>query len=332
MKYLNLSKQIAALAMVALVFTACDKVNVQKSIGDAGKTKLKIIGGATETAPTVVSYGIDFVNAPKTLLMADIRRDVANESDLNKTMTVVIKDDVAAIAAVDPTLVYLPAAWYTIASTGTPRTGGVGGVFTLTYAPGEFAKQISITIPNATVMDPSTKYALGFTITSADQNGVITEQRSVVVTVGAKNAYDGIYVVTGNFQHPTYGPGAGQPFGFASDGGLLEVALVTTGANTVSRLGVTPAGDIGDYDGFIFFLTAALGGPGYTGFSNVFPAYSVNPATNVVTVYALPGSANSVTWNNYTSTYNPGTKRFDMSFGYNGTRFMQETWIYARSR
>ena len=41
MKYLNLSKQIAALAITALVFTACDKVNVQQSIGDAGQTLVK---------------------------------------------------------------------------------------------------------------------------------------------------------------------------------------------------------------------------------------------------------------------------------------------------
>ena len=44
MKYLNLSKKIAGFAITALVFTGCDKVTVQESIGDAGQTLVKILG------------------------------------------------------------------------------------------------------------------------------------------------------------------------------------------------------------------------------------------------------------------------------------------------
>lgn len=330
MKYLNLSKTFAVLAISALVFTACDKVDVQKSIGDAGQTLVKFIGGGTSLAPGTKLAAIDFVNIPVKIMVVDLRRDIPNPTELNKTMTVVIKDDNAAVAAADPSLVILPAAWYTI----DPANPKVGGNFTIVLAPGEFARQLYITVPNATLLDPATTYGLGFTITSADANGVISEQYSLVVKIGAKNAYDGIYSITGNFQHPTYGPGAGQTFGTAADGGLLECSMNTIGANECSREGVTPAGDIGGYDGFVFFLTAALGGPGYTGFSNVFPAYAVNPGTNVVTVYPKPGSGNTVTWLNNGSSYNPGTKTFNISSGYAGSpnRLIFETWVYQRPR
>ena len=82
--------------------------------------------------------------------------------------------------------------------------------------------------------------------------------------------------------HPTYF----GPFGTPSTGGPLEVAMITTGANTC-LVWVCCLADIADYDGFIFRLTPANGGPGLTGFLTYSPAYSVgDPSTNAVTVYA----------------------------------------------
>lgn len=308
MKYFNLPKQIAVVAIASLMFAACSKAKTNGQQGDVGQTFVKILGGADPFAINAKTGKIDFITTPQTILVADIRRDVPNNAELNKTVTVVVTDDNAAVAAADPSYVILPSAWYTIGSE-VPKVGGSGGTWTFTMKPGEFGKQIYITIPNAQLLDAATTYALGFTITTVDAGAKISKENTVVMEIGAKNKYDGIYKVTGLFQHPTYGPGAGQTLGTPAEG-LLEVAMVTTGANTCNRVGVTPDGDIGGYTGFIFFLTAALGGPGYTGFSNVYPAYSMNPSTNVVTVVPKPSSPNTVTFVNNGSSYSPGTKTF----------------------
>ena len=62
MKYLNLTKSFAIIAITSLVFIACDKAKVTTPLGDAGQTLVKILSGGT---PTVVAkMPVDFVNTP----------------------------------------------------------------------------------------------------------------------------------------------------------------------------------------------------------------------------------------------------------------------------
>jgi hypothetical protein len=322
MKYINLAKKFAVVALCAAAFTSCDKNDDDaEPIGDRGQTVVKLINGGD---PSVILWSVDFVNSPQTLLAADLRRDVPNETELNKTMTVVIKDDVAAVAAVDPTLVPLPTAYYTIGA-ATPKVGGQGGTYTITLTPGKFAEQIYITIPDATVMSTSTTYGLGFTITSVDADGKISASKSIVYKIGAKNAYDGVYKVSGVFTHPT--TDYAGPFGTPGRGEPLEVDLVTVGATQVKRVCNQPGW--GGYEGFQFWITS---GNDLTGFSNVFPMYDVNPATNVVHVYST-NAANTVTWFDVDSKFIPATHSFTMHYYYNApTRDIVENWAYLRSR
>lgn len=321
MKYFNLAKKFAAIALSAVVFTSCDKVDEAEPMGDRGQTLVKIIGGGD---PAVELWSVDFVNSPQTLLAVDLRRDIPNETELNKTMNVVIKDDLAAVTAVDPTLVQLPTAYYTIGA-ATPKTGGQGGNFNITLAPGEFSKQIYITIPDATVMSTSTTYGLAFTITSVDAGGKISASKTLVYKIGAKNAYDGVYKVSGVFTHPT--TDYAGPFGTPGRGEPLEVDLVTIGATQVKRVCNQPGW--GGYEGFQFWITS---GNDLTGFSNVFPMYDVNPATNVVHVYST-NPANTVLWFDVDSKFVPSTHNFNMHYYYNApTRDIVENWEYLRSR
>lgn len=240
MKYLslNLSKLFPLLATISLLFTACDKVKTTEPLNEVGQTIVKLIGGGS---PALIKEAIDFVPKPATLSkgVIDIRRDVPNATELNRTMTVVLKDDTAAVRAANPNYTILPAAWYTLStSDNVSKVGGSGGTWTFTFKPGELAKQIYITIPDATKLNPSTIYALGFTIISADADGKISSSKTVVVEIGAKNKYDGIYAVTGpmidvvvttlsQYNFPT---APGFP---AAHGGAWELHLITTGANSV---------------------------------------------------------------------------------------------------
>ena len=223
MKYLNLSKKIAGFAITALVFTGCDKVTVQQSIGDAGQTLVKILGGGTPAS--ITKAPVDFVPVATKLQAADIRRDIPNATALNTVMHVIVKNDNAAVTAANPAYVILPSAWYTI-DASTPFSGGN---YNVTLNAGEFAKQIYITITDPTLLDPSTLYGLGFTITAADDGGKISTQKSVVLEIGAKNAYDGVYRVTGSLVDVSSVAGANL---FGPWLPYWEALLVTTSNNS----------------------------------------------------------------------------------------------------
>jgi len=233
MNYLS-KKSFAILAIIALVFTACKKVKTAEPMGDEGQTLVKIIGGGTPFA--IIKDPVDFVNVPQTLTkgVVDIRRDVPNNEELDRAMTVTVKVDDAAVAAANPGYIVLPAAFYTL--TVADNVPNVGGTWAFIFKPGEFAKQIYVNIPNAQLLDPSALYALGFTITSADADGIITSQKTVVVEIGAKNAWDGIYAVTGPMSDvvsPALVQWNGQanptPFSDAH-AGAWGLHLITTGA------------------------------------------------------------------------------------------------------
>ncbi|HRI25769.1 MAG TPA: hypothetical protein PLZ45_13920, partial [Ferruginibacter sp.] len=191
-------------------------------MGDAGQTLVKIIGGGTPAS--IVKKPVDFVPTPSQILAVELRRDIPNEAELNKTMIVTVKDDTTAVRAANPNYIQLPTAWYTIQTDGT-KTGGQGGTFTFTFAPGQFSKEIYITIPNATLFNPSSLYGLGFTITTVDQGGKISTQKSVVVEIGAKNDWDGVY---SNLQSGTFLDVSNAAFTHLDDD--QQYSLITVGA------------------------------------------------------------------------------------------------------
>ncbi len=315
MKYLNLTKNIAVIAVVSLIFMACKKANVATPMGDAGQTLVKILNAGTP--PAIIKSAIDFVPTPSTLLLVELRRDVPNETELNKTMIVTIKDDTSAIRffnqdtvssnpnRTNPDKVFynqLPASWYTFQTDGV-KTGGQGGTYTFTFKPGEFAKEIYVTIPNATLLNPSALYALAFTITSADANGKISTQKSVIREIGAKNAYDGIYKDDFCNFHPSSNPGYTCS--------TTVVHMITTGGNKV-KMYWPDAGNFGN--------PAVLGGA-LSYFGAQEPEYTVNTATNAVTVQNV--AAGAVTFYTmgvgYNSRYDAPSKTFYVKYGYSYT-------------
>lgn len=268
----------ATVAMSSLIFTACDKAKVATPMGDAGQTLVKILGGGTPSA--VAKRPVDFVATPSTVLAIELRRDIASETELNKTMIVTVKDDTAAVRATDPGYLRMPSAWYTIQTDAT-KPSTVGGNYTFTFKPGEYAKEVYITIPNATLLDPSSLYAWGFTITTADANGKISTQKSVVVEIGAKNNYDGVYAVTGpvvddlnsdlvQWNNPAFP----DPFPQAN-GGAWELHLITSGAAQCLMFDNTIWGDY-------FHPLKVVSTNGNSGYGTYALKVNFNPANNAI--------------------------------------------------
>lgn len=273
MKYLNLTKSLAVIAIASLVFSACKKANVATPMGDAGQILVKLLGGGTPAS--IVKRPVDFVATPTRILAVEVRRDVPSETELNKTMIITVKDDTAAVRAAGYSL--MPTAWFTTETDGV-KTGGQGGIWTFTFKPGEFSKSIFITIPNATVLNPSALYGLGFTVLTADGGAKLSTEKSLVVEIGAKNNYDGIYAVTGPMVDLT-----GAPFtqwnnpafpGFpSSNGGAWEAHLITAGASTVYVFDNTIWGCAGHP------MLNAGANSGFGGFGMVV---NINPATGAI--------------------------------------------------
>jgi hypothetical protein len=146
----------------------------------------------------------DFVllalDAKTTSQVADmfiVRKDAHNEAALNTQTVVVLKKDDALLtqynADNETEFVPLP----TTLATTSPAPGADGNI-TLTFAPGDAAKVISVTIPNASTFDFSKQYALAYKMTSVTGMGQMSQGTSdvIVVQVLVKNKYDGIYEVT----------------------------------------------------------------------------------------------------------------------------------------
>lgn len=310
MKYLNIKKLIPALAVIAILFSSCDKPDEVDPIGDRGQTLVKILNGGSPFA--VFKNPVDFVATPTKVLAIEIRRDVANNADLNKTMTVVIKDDTAAVRLANPNYIILPSNFYTIQSEA-PKVGGSGGTFTFTFQPGEFSKTIYITIPDATVLDPSSLYGLGFSVVSATAGGVVSVSKTAVVEIGAKNQFDGLYSLDFKNYHPTSNPGY--------TGAVTEVHFVTTGPNTVKIFWPTAGA----------FANPSILGGSLNYFGSQEPEYTINTTTNVVTVQnSASGAVTFYTMNpSFNSYYDPATKMLYAKFGYN---YVGGTFSAASSR
>lgn len=310
MKYLNLTKIFASIAMCSLIFTACDKAKVATPMGDAGQTLVKILGGGTPAS--IAKRPIDFVATPTQILAVEVRRDIPNETELNKTMVVTVKDDTAAVTAAG--YLQMPTAWFTTQIDGGVKAGGQGGIFTITFKPGEFSKSIYVTIPDATLLNPSALYGLGFTVLTADAGGKISTQKSTVVEVGAKNPYDGIYSYVSGLVTRYTAPGV--PAGDALSGPLSsppnpDVFLVTTGAYSVN---FPVAGSAGQ-------LTWSGGTSGVAGIDGL--KLTVDPVTNLVTVKSA-ANATLTNWAGYVNKYDPSTKTFTLNFRWNPTANVRE--------
>lgn len=197
---MNIKSSILVFLTLAMGFTACIKEEVTP-LKDEGSTFVKILGGSNPSS--LKSNPIDFVTTPQTIVVCDVRKDAANSADLSKSTTVTIKDDTAAVRAMNPNYLHLPSTFYTLTGDGVTKTGGMGGNYTLSFNSGDFAKEIKITIPNAQLLNPSRLYALGFTITGVSADSKISFEKSLVVEIGAKNPWDGVYEMSGTYQDVT---------------------------------------------------------------------------------------------------------------------------------
>jgi len=201
-------------------------------------------------------------------------------------------------------LTALDALYYTIAS------------MDIVIPKGQKYVQFVITVPNASIIDPSVVYGLGFTISSVTESDytIAANSKNLVVGIAIKNQWDGSYHSTGYFYHPS-SPRAMDE----------EKDLPTVSANSVSCF----LGDLGT-QGYVALLT-------------------IDPVTNKVTITDYSTGIPILQWDDglpttspgYTAqwdgsplcnnTYDPATKTFYLRYGYvGGTGFRVSEEILVR--
>lgn len=308
---LNILSRIALFAGVLVAGYSCDKAQDWKEMGDAGQTIVKIPSDDDNAAQAFV----DLTTTAQTVSLLEVRRDVVSQSALNSTMNVVLTMDNSLVTDYDPSLLEVPAGAMTFDASNPAN----GNNITLTFAPKEFVKYIKVNVPNGTVFDPNELYGMGFNITSADQNGKISASKgSVVVVIGAKNAWDGVYSIKAGTIQRYSAPGV-PTVGDALNGSLVgnpDLTLATVDANTV---------EIGN-------LRWAGGTSSVAGINNL--RATINPATNEVTMTAL-GNATLKNWPGKENKYDPATKTFTLNFHWNPTANVREVSMviqYVRPR
>lgn len=146
-------------------------------------------------------------------------------------------------------------------------------------------------------MDASHSYILPVTITSADVK--ISNWNHLLANIGAKNGYDGVYKVAGQFIHPAYG---NQIWDYSA--GITQ-ELVTAGPKSVWMSPTkTPAVQFG------VELDITVNAD-----NSLTETFNGNPT-------ATPN----------TDHYDPATRTFYVSGSYSGTRFYKATLVYVKPR
>lgn len=173
--------------VLASVATSCIKEEF-KPQGDAGKTIVKINEGPR----------VDYYYSPFTTVKSEyitVTREVNSNAALNQPVEVVVAEDATQIPS-----------GYTNAPTALVNfTGSDAGVVVTSgkltavrFAAGEFSKKIKINIVGSAWTDLSLKYAIAYKITDPGTGNQISSAKSkMIATFGIKNAWDGVYEVSG---------------------------------------------------------------------------------------------------------------------------------------
>ena len=212
-------KNILVIACAVSLLVSCKRDELKQ--GPNNETTLIKLPQASEEK---FAHALDFKPGLTDLQLLDVRRDIPNEAELQKTTVVIIKNNPTLVAdynaAHGTSYIPLPAAAYTI-DAGNPFNGTD---WTVTFNPGEFAKPIKIKL-DPTKLDLSQQYALGFTITDGGGATISNVLNNAIIEVGVKNRYDGQYRVTGTMTDIAAPTITGY---FPQD-----VDLITTGASSV---------------------------------------------------------------------------------------------------
>ena len=278
---------------LAIMFASCvkkDSFYDENTAEPNRKTVVQLYGAEND----INLYALNILPATEDFVLIEVVRYPNTQADNNQPLTIKLNKTTTLIddynSANGTNYIELPLAAYTLSD----------DISQLKFAPGESIKQVKIHLKKDQ-MDLSKQYALGFTIADAGTGAIANAAlKNVLYSIGLKNSYDGKYTITWTNYHPTQNPGY--------IGGTTTIEMHTTGANTCKMF----YPDAGAYCAPAYLASGAIA------FGAQEPEYTVNPATNAVTVQNV--FVGAVTFYSmapgFNSRYDPATRTFYAKWGY----------------
>jgi hypothetical protein len=282
MKIYNMRKLLAA-SVILLVISSCVKERGNNFALKATPTP------NTVGFPNALESSVLNISNTPSIVNIYVEANSADNSNPAVTVTIVKNTAILAGSGYEP----LPDSTYQLLNT----TATVDPVTKLAIF------QVKI---YSNKIDLSHAYALSYSIASATGATIADNKKDLIMAVGVKNIYDGVYMMKGETLR------AGDP-GKTGHFVPLEMSLITFGAftNDFSSLQVWADG---------------------TGVGIGIPRVTVDPSTNQVTVTSPGGAMNFPGYNNH---YDPATKTFYIKFTCGAgpsSRMAADTLTYLRPR
>jgi len=185
-------KKISAVLLLAIsvaATTGClkDKDFERGRFGFKDVQQSAVGVGFPQASNTVNVTGIELRSASQDLEIAlvNLLSDEPAEKDVHVTLQLNPGLVTAYNTNNNPDLEMLPQNSYTLPS------------LTLTIPKGERTGTLAMTIPNSTVLNPSRRYGIGFTIASVQEGDVVIAEnmKHVLFAITLRNAYEGQYEI-----------------------------------------------------------------------------------------------------------------------------------------
>ncbi|MEO6980774.1 MAG: hypothetical protein ABI113_20435 [Mucilaginibacter sp.] len=286
-----------------LLFSACRKDPFSGTeTKESGSTFVYI----TEAGGGSYIQFFDVFNDIKPVVLFTVRRDAASKADLQKSVTVTLTADPDSAAkvgltpftaetATNPTAADLSSGGLYASANGI-NFNSDGSVITVTFAPGEFAKNIIYKV-DGSKLDLSNSYGSVFKISNMTAFKQESGRGLIIAGVAVKNQYDGVYAVTGTIARFVAG-GAAEDNANGLSGSIVagktsDVATIGPFSNTFSVYWANGSG-VGGIDGLYLI---------------------VDPATNKVTVKSA-GQPHLHNIDGMDNFYDPATKTFTLNFAW----------------
>lgn len=275
-------QQLLFISIVGFLMTSCEKG--EEEFPPVSSTEKTIVSLPDAAGSTFMTLAVDLNPGVTTLEVLEIVREAKSPAELNKPLTIKIKNQNALIS--EPTggeVHELPRNFYT----NHPDNPFDGQYWTVTFKPGEFTTHLKILIDLSILLSSPTRVGLGFQIAEVPKGVRIGDEDSQLgVELSAKNQWDGTYAVRGpivdvfapNLVEWANQPGYADPW-LDAHPGAWEAYLITISAtecvvfdNTVWTLPAIP----------LFNTTAVPPTAPNTGYGSFGLIITFDPATNKV--------------------------------------------------
>lgn len=295
---------ILVIIMATFTFSSClkDDLVENQTYGMIDLNSKKIVG----FNETTQSYALAYENEDR-ILEIPVRLSSENPAEEDITVTLSLENSAQLIEEFNAE----NEQEYEVFNPELYELQGAGLSITIPKGAREGYLKIKV---NAITFDPSSTYALGFTIKSVSGNNYLISGNfgTLIASFGAKNIYDGIYNVTGTLVDAN---------GLYKGDYPRQFSLTTTSATRVTVYDLDYA-----FDKYIVINNAGTSAAN----TGIGLAFTFDPTTNALVSVTDPASPTRV-FTNVSGSFDPNTKRILINWT-SGRWTVSETWNFSEDR